>query len=67
MILLIILAGYAFIAFIIGRDIRRVYRRCRVEVRQCFGKRMIYLRERKTGRIIGCSNNPFTLILQVTQ
>lgn len=65
MILLILIAGYAFIGFYIGRDLLAVHRRCRVEFRQCFGRRMVYLRERKTGRLIGCSNNPFTLILQV--
>lgn len=65
MILLFIIVGYAFIGFYIGRDLLAVHRRCRVEFRQCFGKRKIYLRGRKTGRLIGCSNNPFTLILQV--
>lgn len=65
MILLFILFGYAIIGFVVGRDLLRVHRRCRVELRQCFGRRMVYLRERKTGRLIGCSNNPFTLILQV--
>lgn len=66
MILAIVMViGYAIIGFCVGRDLLRVHRRCRVELRQCFGRRMVYLRDRKTGRLIGCSNNPFTLILQV--
>ena len=62
---ILFIIGYSIIGFYVGRDLLRVHRRCRVEFRQCFGRRMVYLRERKTGRLIGCSNNPFTLILQV--
>lgn len=59
-----ILIGYFIIGAYIGADIRRVLKRCRIERRPCFGRMTIYLRERKTGRLIGCSNNVFTLILQ---
>lgn len=58
--------GYSIIAVYLLNDVRDVLRRCRVEVRKSFGRRVVYLRERKTGRLIGCSRNPFTLILQVT-
>ncbi|WP_289450112.1 hypothetical protein [Klebsiella pneumoniae] len=63
--LVIMFIGYFIIGVYIGADVRRVLKRCRVEFRPCFGRRTIYLRERKTGRLIGCSNNLFTLILQV--
>lgn len=62
--MIIIFIGYFIIGVYIGADVRRVLKRCRVECRPCFGRRTIYLRERKTGRLIGCSNNLFTLILQ---
>lgn len=61
----IILIGYFIIGIYIGADVRRVLKRCRIERRLCFGRMTIYLRERNTGRLIGCSNNIFTLILQV--
>lgn len=64
MTILFIVLGYLFIAAIVGCDVRRVLKRCRLEVRYSFGKRTLYLRERSTGRLIGCGNNPFTLILQ---
>ena len=60
----IIFIGYFIIGVYIGADVRRVLKRCRIERRPCFGCMTIYLRERKTGRLIGCSNNVFTLILQ---
>lgn len=63
--ILLILIGYGIIGFYMGRDLLSVCRRCRIEFRRCFGRRVVYLRERKTGRLIGCSNNVFTLILQV--
>ena len=59
-----IFIGYFIIGVYIGADVRRVLKRCRIERRLCFGRMTIYLRERKTGRLIGCSNNIFTLILQ---
>ena len=43
---------------------RCVLKHYRIERRPCLGRNTIYLRERKTGRLIGCSNNVFTLILQ---
>ena len=64
MMMTIIFIGYFIIGVYIGADIRRVLKRCRIERRPCFGRMTIYLRERKTGRLIGCSNNIFTLILQ---
>lgn len=61
---ILMLIGYFIIGVYIGADVRRVLKRCRIERRPCFGRNTIYLRERKTGRLIGCSNNLFTLILQ---
>ena len=54
------------IAEAIGLEVERDYiaKGRRIERRPCFGRMTIYLRERKTGRLIGCSNNIFTLILQ---
>ena len=60
----LIFIGYFIIGVYIGADVRRVLKRCRIERRPCFGRMTIYLRECKTGRLIGCSNNVFTLILQ---
>ena len=62
--LIVILFGYLFIAAVILSDVRKVCRRCKPEIRVCFGKRSIYLREKSTGRLIGCSRNLFTLLLQ---
>jgi hypothetical protein len=67
MLIAFIILGYLFIAAVIMSDVRKVSRRCKFESRLCFGKRSIYLRERKTGRLIGCSLNIFTLILQGTE
>lgn len=64
MLILFIVLGYLFIAAIIGNDVRRVLKRCKVERRYSFGVRTLYLRDRKTGRLIGCGNNLFNLILQ---
>lgn len=64
MLILIVVIGYLFIAAVILSDVRKVCRRCKPEIRVCFGVRSVYLRERKTGRLIGCSRNLFTLILQ---
>lgn len=59
-----IILGYLFIASVVYRDARAVTRKHKLEIRQSHGKRTAYLRSRTTGRLIGCSNNPFTLILQ---
>lgn len=63
--LIISIIGYLIIALYVLHDVRAVIKRCRPELRQCFGRKSIYLRERKTGRLIACSNNPFTLLLVV--
>lgn len=67
MIYLVMFIGYSIIAVYIAHDVRHVLNRCKVERRYSFGKRVIYLREKKTGRLIGCSNNFFTLLLQGTK
>jgi len=59
-----IILGYCFIFAVIRRDVQKVLKRHRLEYRYSHGYRTMYLRSRKTGRLIGCSNNPFTLILQ---
>lgn len=64
MICLMMLIGYSIIAVYIAHDVRHVLNRCRVERRQSFGRKTFYLRERRTGRLIGCSNNFFTLLIQ---
>jgi hypothetical protein len=64
MIYLIIFIGYSIIAAVIAHDVRHVLNRCKVERLYSFGKRTVYLREKKTGRLIGCSNNFFTLLIQ---
>ena len=60
----IMLMGYLIIAAVILNDVKRVVRRCRVELRLSHGKHVIYLRERRTGRLIGCGRNLFTLLVQ---
>lgn len=63
MLITFIVLGYAILAGYIINDVRKVLKRCKAVVLRSFGKRTIYLRERKTGRLIVCSNNFFTLLL----
>lgn len=55
--------GYAVIAAFLGLETRDLLKRFKPEWRQCFGSYTVYLRDRKTGRLVMCSRNPFTLLL----
>lgn len=57
--------GYLIIGLYVIHDARELVRRNRIEVRPCFGRRVVYMRCRRTGRFTGCSKNPFTLLASV--
>lgn len=60
-----LIVSYAFIGLFFAREFKKLLRSYRVEVRHSHGKRKIYLRNRATGRLMACSNNPFTLLILV--
>lgn len=60
-----IAVSYALIGLFFAREFKKLFRAFRPELRYSFGRRKFYLRNRKTGRLMACSNNPFTLLLLV--
>lgn len=60
-----IIISYSIIGLFFAREFKKLFRAYRPEIRLSHGKRKVYLRERKTGRLVACSNNPFTLLILV--